>query len=188
MWNTTFDGDAIRSETRCFMSDRIPPRRTSSLKLTTRPAHVPIPPSLLTSPYLTSPESIFQREIATPCRPSEADERWLQDTVPLDVVEPVTGTVGGLEVRKEKTQFLRHRSNSHLYSRDCKCEHDDGWDRDSQSQLSSPELWLSPPSAAAQRLTGVVPTECAMSPSTSVLTGTISRRQSTDITTTKRPS
>ena len=168
------------------MSDRMRPRRTSSLKLTTRPAHVPIPPSLLTSPYLTSPESIFQREIATPYLPSEADEQWLQDTVPLDAPEPVTGTISGLEVREEKIQFLRRRRGSpHLYSRDWECEHN-RWDRNSQSQLSSPELLPSaPPSAAARpRLTGAVPMGSVMSPpSISVIAGTISRRQSTDMTT-----
>ncbi|KAF8633701.1 hypothetical protein AX17_004359 [Amanita inopinata Kibby_2008] len=70
-------------------SDRIGPQRQrlahrtpSSLKLPTRATHIPIPPSLLTSPYLNSPESIFQRDISTPL-PSEEDEQWLQDTVPL---------------------------------------------------------------------------------------------------------
>lgn len=182
---TTFDGGAIRSETRYFMSDRMRPRRTSSLKLTTRPAHVPVPPSLLTSPYLTSPESIFQREIATPYLPSEADEQWLQDTVPLDAAEPVTGTICGLEVREENRQFLRRRCTSpHLYSRDWECEHDDRWDRSPQSQLSSPELSPSalPSAAARPRLTSAVPTGSVMSPpSKSVIAGTISRRQSMDM-------
>lgn len=171
------------------MSDRMRPRRTSSLKLTTRPTTVPIPPSLLASPYLTSPESIFQREIATPYLPSEADERWLQDTVPLDAAEPVTGTISGWE---ENRQFLRRRRSSpHLNSRDWESEHDDRWDRSSQSQLTSPELSPSvPPSAAARpRLTGAVPTGSVMSPpSISVIAGTISRRQSTNMTIMERSS
>lgn len=46
---------------------------------------VPIPPSLLQSPYLTSPESIFQRNVSPHKHPSEEDEQWLQDTVPLSL-------------------------------------------------------------------------------------------------------
>ncbi|KAF8630069.1 hypothetical protein AX15_003126 [Amanita polypyramis BW_CC] len=59
------------------------PRRRPSFKLSTYSANVPVPPSLLTSPYVTSPESIFRREICSLCLPSEADEQWLQDTIPL---------------------------------------------------------------------------------------------------------
>ncbi|KAK7466902.1 hypothetical protein VKT23_003966 [Stygiomarasmius scandens] len=56
--------------------------RQSSLKLTKANVHIPIPPSLLQSPHL-NPESIFQKVASAPSTPSEADERWLQDTVPL---------------------------------------------------------------------------------------------------------
>lgn len=42
---------------------------------------VPIPPSLVSSPYLNSP--IFRREFSPPPPPSEQDELWLQDTIPL---------------------------------------------------------------------------------------------------------
>ncbi|KAG6829982.1 hypothetical protein H0H87_009589 [Tephrocybe sp. NHM501043] len=56
--------------------------RRKSLQLPPRPIDVPIPPSLLESPYL-NPQSIFQRTISAPHNPSEDDERWLQDTVPI---------------------------------------------------------------------------------------------------------
>ncbi|KAG6813600.1 hypothetical protein H0H92_009217 [Tricholoma furcatifolium] len=57
--------------------------RRKSLQLPHRPMDVPIPPSLLESPYL-GPKSIFQRTPSAPHdRPTEEDERWLQDTVPL---------------------------------------------------------------------------------------------------------
>jgi hypothetical protein len=49
----------------------------------THPMHVPIPPSLIQSPYLLSPESIFRRSASSPCLPSKEDEEWLRDTVPL---------------------------------------------------------------------------------------------------------
>ncbi|TFK72525.1 hypothetical protein BDN72DRAFT_836092 [Pluteus cervinus] len=57
--------------------------RKKSLCLPNQPLHVPVPPSLLQSPYLNSPQSIFQRAASAPRLPSEEDEEWLQDTVPL---------------------------------------------------------------------------------------------------------
>jgi len=57
--------------------------RRRSLRLPSRPVDIPIPPSLLQSPYLNSPESIFQRNLPSPRQPSEEDEQWLQDTIPL---------------------------------------------------------------------------------------------------------
>jgi len=56
------------------------PRR-NSLRLPPQPPHIPVPPSLKQSPYLNAP--IFQREISSPRLPSEEDERWLQDTIPV---------------------------------------------------------------------------------------------------------
>lgn len=61
------------------------PTRRRSLRLSNQPIHIPIPPSLLESPYLNSPESIFQRAVTSPRHPSKEDEQWLQDTVPLSV-------------------------------------------------------------------------------------------------------
>ncbi|KAF5386759.1 hypothetical protein D9615_001818 [Tricholomella constricta] len=59
--------------------------RRKSLQLPPQPLDIPIPPSLLQSPYLNSPESIFQRTLSAPHKPSEEDEQWLQDTVPLSL-------------------------------------------------------------------------------------------------------
>ncbi|KAK2460544.1 hypothetical protein APHAL10511_007014 [Amanita phalloides] len=94
-------------------------RTSSSLKISTRPAQTPIPPSLLTSPYLTSPESIFQREITSPSRPSAVDEQWLQDTVPLDTAEPGA-------MREDAASHVARRRSSAQYDRGC--EHDSGVD------------------------------------------------------------
>ncbi|KAG6920004.1 hypothetical protein DXG01_013353 [Tephrocybe rancida] len=63
-------------------ANKVTVSRRKSLQLPPRPVKVPIPPSLLQSPYL-DPQSIFQRTISAPHYPSEEDERWLQDTVPL---------------------------------------------------------------------------------------------------------
>ena len=57
------------------------PRR-NSLRLLTATPNIPVPPSLQKSPYLTS-ESIFSCRIPSPIRPTEEDEKWLQDTIPL---------------------------------------------------------------------------------------------------------
>jgi len=54
-----------------------------SLQLPPQRLDGPIPPSLLQSHYLNSPESIFQRSVSASHIPSEEDEQWLQDTVPL---------------------------------------------------------------------------------------------------------
>ncbi|KAL1728644.1 hypothetical protein EV714DRAFT_214682 [Schizophyllum commune] len=54
--------------------------RHPGLRLGKLPDPAPIPPSLLGSPLLQNPDSIFRRGLTTPLRPSEEDERWLQDT------------------------------------------------------------------------------------------------------------
>lgn len=59
------------------------PSRRKSLRLSNQPINIPIPPSLLESPYLNSPESIFQRAVTSLRHPSKEDEQWLQDTIPL---------------------------------------------------------------------------------------------------------
>ncbi|KAJ3760910.1 hypothetical protein EV361DRAFT_370675 [Lentinula raphanica] len=60
------------------------PRRSSSLRLCkTKAAVVPIPPSLLQSPHLSSPMSPFQKASSTSTVPSPEDEQWLRDTIPL---------------------------------------------------------------------------------------------------------
>lgn len=57
--------------------------RKRSLRLPTQPFHIPVPPSLKESPHLTSPQSIFRRAFSTPRIPSQEDEQWLQDTIPV---------------------------------------------------------------------------------------------------------
>jgi len=57
--------------------------RPKSLRLSSKPVNVPVPPSLAKSPHLHSPQSIFRRAISVPRLPSEEDEVWLRDTVPL---------------------------------------------------------------------------------------------------------
>ncbi|KDR73453.1 hypothetical protein GALMADRAFT_141947 [Galerina marginata CBS 339.88] len=56
------------------------PRR-NSLRIPPQPPQIPMPPSLQKSPYLNA--SMFKREASTPGLPSEEDEKWLQDTVPI---------------------------------------------------------------------------------------------------------
>ena len=59
--------------------------RVKYLRLPSQPLHIPIPPSLLQSPHLSSPQSIFRRAVSAPRLPSEEDEEWLRDTVPLSL-------------------------------------------------------------------------------------------------------
>ncbi|KAF8892614.1 hypothetical protein BD779DRAFT_1670291 [Infundibulicybe gibba] len=105
--------------------------RSHSLCLPNQPLHIPIPPSLLKSPYLNSPESIFQRIVSTPRFPSEEDEQWLQDTVPLP-----------REMQKEKDQ-MRMRGNSHAGAMS-------GRDREGHHAPSSPPLVRWRPSVPPQ--------------------------------------
>lgn len=55
--------------------------RSHSLKSTT--ASLRVPPSLRESPLLHSPYSIFKRTVPPTEAPSDDDERWLQDTIPV---------------------------------------------------------------------------------------------------------
>ncbi|KAJ7109167.1 hypothetical protein C8R44DRAFT_884246 [Mycena epipterygia] len=55
--------------------------RKKSLRIPAQPLQAPIPPSLLRSPHLNSPQSIFRRAMSPPRLPS-VDDEWLQDTVP----------------------------------------------------------------------------------------------------------
>jgi len=56
------------------------PRR-HSLCIPAQPPPIPIPPSLRESPYLNA--TLFKYDLSLPRSPSDEDERWLQDTVPL---------------------------------------------------------------------------------------------------------
>ncbi|KAJ7694152.1 hypothetical protein B0H17DRAFT_1057990 [Mycena rosella] len=72
-------------------SDALPPSapymsqsgvvRKKSLRIPSQqPLQAPIPPSLLQSPHLNSPQSIFRRALSP--RVPSIDDEWLQDTVP----------------------------------------------------------------------------------------------------------
>ncbi|KAF9466392.1 hypothetical protein BDZ94DRAFT_1251842 [Collybia nuda] len=76
--------------------------RRRSLRIPHQSLNVPIPPTLLQSPYLNSPQSIFQRAVSTPRHPNAEDEQWLQDTVPLS-----------LDVRDDHTQRASSSQSSH---------------------------------------------------------------------------
>ncbi|KAJ7098122.1 hypothetical protein B0H15DRAFT_644957 [Mycena belliarum] len=54
--------------------------RRKSLRIPSQPVQAPIPPSLLQSPHLNSPQSIFRRAVSP--RVPRIDDEWLQDTVP----------------------------------------------------------------------------------------------------------
>ncbi|KAI0029833.1 hypothetical protein K488DRAFT_88354 [Vararia minispora EC-137] len=56
--------------------------RSAKSHLRTDPRPPPIPPSLIASPLLHSPRSIFRRSFP-PKIPSQRDEEWLRDTVPV---------------------------------------------------------------------------------------------------------
>ncbi|KAG9318412.1 hypothetical protein JVU11DRAFT_503 [Chiua virens] len=45
---------------------------------------VPIPPSLVNSPYLSSPHSVFRRKPPMLRWPSQEDDEWLRDMVPIN--------------------------------------------------------------------------------------------------------
>ncbi|KAJ3572496.1 hypothetical protein NP233_g3054 [Leucocoprinus birnbaumii] len=82
------------------------PLRCTGLSLSDiKPA--PIPPSLIASPYLTSP--IFNREGALPRVPSEQDELWLQDTVPISPSPGASGSLGKHDDGKRHIQFVETR-------------------------------------------------------------------------------
>ncbi|CAA7267644.1 unnamed protein product [Cyclocybe aegerita] len=66
-----------------------PMPRRRSLRLPVQPLEIPVPPTLRHSPYLNSP--IFQGELTSPRLPSEAAERWLQDTVPQKFASATEG-------------------------------------------------------------------------------------------------
>jgi len=58
--------------------------RSKSLRIPRKPIEPPVPPSLLAkASYLASPHSIFCQTLSSPWLPSQEDEEWLRDTVPL---------------------------------------------------------------------------------------------------------
>jgi hypothetical protein len=58
--------------------------RSASLHLPKRCDPTPVPPSLTNSPHLSSPYSMFRRKPAMLKTPSQEDDEWLRDMVPID--------------------------------------------------------------------------------------------------------
>lgn len=80
-------------------------RRRPSLHL----GSTPVPPSLLESPYLTSP--IFGQEVSASHLPTEQDELWLQDTIPLSATS--SGSSGSLAIpSRDNSRNHPHQQNA----------------------------------------------------------------------------
>ncbi|KAF8837359.1 hypothetical protein BDN67DRAFT_206231 [Paxillus ammoniavirescens] len=63
---------------------RFSKRRSLSLNYSKQLDAVPIPPTLVNSPHLSSPNSIFCRKSSVPKCSSRLDDEWLGDMVPID--------------------------------------------------------------------------------------------------------
>ncbi|KAH0830504.1 hypothetical protein J3R83DRAFT_1955 [Lanmaoa asiatica] len=59
-------------------------KRSSLLTCPRHPDAAPIPPTLVNSHYLSSPNSVFRRESSMLRWPSQEDDEWLRDMVPVD--------------------------------------------------------------------------------------------------------
>ncbi|KAK0459534.1 uncharacterized protein EV420DRAFT_1641743 [Desarmillaria tabescens] len=94
--------------------------------------HMPVPPSLLQSPLLNSPNSIFQRVIS-PHTPTAEDEQWLQDTV------PATPTMG------RKASMDSTTSSSCSLSRGSSLSEQQALRRAAELRTTSPPALPSPP-------------------------------------------
>ncbi|KAG0705177.1 hypothetical protein DFH29DRAFT_303458 [Suillus ampliporus] len=57
--------------------------RSLSLHLPKRCDPTPVPPSLANSPHLSSPHSVFRRKSILLKTPSQEDDEWLRDMVPM---------------------------------------------------------------------------------------------------------
>lgn len=71
--------------------------RRNSLRLPPQPPPAPVPPSLIKSPYLNAP--VFSSNLTSPRLPSEQDERWLQDTVPISASKSTDAASGAADRR-----------------------------------------------------------------------------------------
>ena len=69
------------SEVELFSMSTTTITRRHSLRIPAQPPPTPIPPSLRESPYLHA--TVFSHDLSLPRSPSDEDEQWLQDTVPL---------------------------------------------------------------------------------------------------------
>lgn len=59
-------------------------KRSSFLTCPRHPDTIPVPPSLVNSPYLSSPNSVFRRKSSVLRWPSQEENEWLRDMVPID--------------------------------------------------------------------------------------------------------
>jgi len=80
--------------------------RRNSLRLSIQTSSIPIPPSLRQSPYLDSP--IFN-EATSPRLPTEAEERWLQDTVPVDLPSTFHSSPSATSHVRERSGSIKQR-------------------------------------------------------------------------------
>lgn len=117
--------------------------RARSLLITRRPMEPPIPPTLLAkASYLTSPHSIFRRALSTPHLPSQEDEEWLRDTVPLSWERrDVNITLGSgqslLSGMVVLTRTIGERNNNRVRGRS---QERGGIMQDTTSAISSPPV------------------------------------------------
>lgn len=86
------------------------PQRNSLRLLTTTP-YIPVPPSLQKSPHLTS---IFNHGVASPTLPSEEDEKWLQDTIPLPSREHIQEASSSVGQSSKSGRIVRRGSETDL--------------------------------------------------------------------------
>ncbi|KAF8201505.1 hypothetical protein BJ912DRAFT_503710 [Pholiota molesta] len=87
--------------------------RRHSLVLPPQPKQAPIPPSLVQSPYLNAP--LFTNDLNPPRLPTDAAERWLQDTVPISADSAMAQDRRGSIMHKQPsssphTPSVRHPS------------------------------------------------------------------------------
>jgi hypothetical protein len=59
-------------------------KRSSLLTRRSRRDATPIPPTLVNSPYLSSPNSVFRRKTSVLKWPSQEEDQWLRDMVPVN--------------------------------------------------------------------------------------------------------
>ncbi|KAG1800830.1 uncharacterized protein HD556DRAFT_1200781, partial [Suillus plorans] len=90
--------------------------RSVSLHLPKQCDPTPVPPSLTNSPHLSSPYSVFRRQPAFLKTPSQEDDEWLRDMVPmnseqgafeenlLSASQPVTPVVVAVQKQWETSQ------------------------------------------------------------------------------------
>ncbi|KAF9228005.1 hypothetical protein BS17DRAFT_813867 [Gyrodon lividus] len=82
-------------------------RRSLSLNYSRHLDAVPIPPTLVNSPHLSSPNSILWRKSSVVKCPSRLDDEWLGDMVPID-----RSSVPEVDTQSESTDEMDHSPTS----------------------------------------------------------------------------